>query len=395
MIKQKSVTVHVDPYQAAALAGLRYASPEGNGFRRIKVGRGFKYVDSENRSIRDKDFVRRVRSLVIPPAWADVWVSADPNGHIQAVGWDAKGRKQYRYHALYRQVRDHAKFDRLIEFGKILPKIRARVQADLSLPGLSRNKILAVVVRLLETTCIRVGNEEYERMNGSFGLTTLKTKHVTIEGANLRFRFRGKSGQNHDILMRDMRLARIVRECQCIPGYELFHFKDESGEITSVRSEDVNQYLSEATSGSFTAKDFRTWAGTCTAAEYLQQREPVSTKADFKKTTAEVVKLTAARLGNRPATCRKYYIHPIIFTSFESGTLFTVFQEALSKQSSSSTSELTPQELAVVRLLESAPALLSEVMKVKVRRKRPDGTREKQEITGKVTVRVTGRKKTA
>ncbi len=395
MNKEKDVTVHVDPYQAAKLAGLRYASPEGTGFRRIKVGRGFKYVNGESQSVRDKDFVRRVRALVIPPAWINVWVSADPNGHIQAIGWDAKGRKQYRYHALYREVRDHAKFDRLIDFGRVLPQIRATVQADLALPGLSRRKVLAVVVRLLETTCIRVGNEEYERMNGSFGLTTMKTRHVTIEGANLRFRFKGKSGQNHDILMRDKRLARIIRECQCIPGYELFHFKDESGEVTSISSEDVNQYLSEASNGSFTAKDFRTWAGTCTAAELLQQREPVHTKADFKKTTAEVVKLAAARLGNRPATCRKYYIHPIVFSSFESGKLFTVFQEALSKHTETNATDLTPQEHAVVSLLESAPALLSEVMKVKVRRKRPDGTTKKQEITGKVTVRVTGRKKIA
>jgi DNA topoisomerase I len=395
MAKQKGVTVHVDPYQAAALAGLRYASPEGSGYRRIKVGRGFKYVDTENRSVRDKDFVRRVRALVIPPAWADVWVSADPSGHIQAVGWDAKGRKQYRYHALYREVRDHAKFDRLIEFGKVLPKVRARVQEDLALRGLSRNKILAVVVRLLETTCIRVGNEEYERMNGSFGLTTLKTKHVSIEGATLRFRFRGKSGQNHDILMRDSRLARIIRECQCIPGYEIFHFKDETGEIVTVRSEDVNQYLSEASDGNFTAKDFRTWAGTCTAAEYLQQREHPSTKTEFKKTTAEVVKLVAARLGNRPATCRKYYIHPVVFTSFESGSLFTVFQEALAKPAAQGETGLTPQETAVVALLESAPALLSAVMKVKVRRKRRDGATKKQELTGKVTIRVTNQRKTA
>ena len=227
--KQKLNIVNIDPYQAASLAGLHYASPEGTGFKRVRVGRGFKYIDSGGQPVRDRAFVRRARSLVIPPAWASVWVSADPDGHIQAVGWDAKGRKQYRYHPLYREVRDHAKFDRLTDFGRVLPKIRAAVRADLAPKGLPQRKVVAVVVRLLEETCIRVGNEEYERLNGSFGLTTMKTRHVTIEGSELRFRFKGKSGQAHDILMKDTRLARIVRACQCIPGYELFQYKEESG----------------------------------------------------------------------------------------------------------------------------------------------------------------------
>ena len=378
--------LHVDPYEAATLAGLHYASPEGTGFKRVRAGRGFKYIDSEGRAVRDRVFVRRARSLVIPPAWASVWVSADPNGHIQAVGWDAKGRKQYRYHALYREVRDHAKFDRLLEFGRVLPKIRAAVRADLALKGLPQRKVVAVVVRLLEETCIRVGNEEYERLNGSFGLTTMKSRHVTIEGSELRFRFRGKSGQVHDIQMKNTRLARIVRACQCIPGYELFQYKDETGEIHSVKSEDVNAYLSEISNGTFTAKDFRTWTGTCTAADYLRQREPVTTKAEFKRVTAEVVKQTAERLGNRAATCRKYYIHPAVFTAFENGTLFETFEKF--GGATASDEELKPEEQAVLHILETTPALLPQVVKMKARRKPRNVTRT---VRTKVTIAVTAK----
>jgi DNA topoisomerase I len=377
--------VHVDPYQAASLAGLHYASPEGIGFKRVRVGRGFKYIDCEGHAVRDRLFVRRVRSLVIPPAWASVWVSADPDGHIQAVGWDAKGRKQYRYHPLYREVRDHAKFDRLAEFGRVLPKIRAALRDDLALKGVPQRKVIAVVVRLLEATCIRVGNEEYERLNGSFGLTTMKSRHVTIEGSELRFRFKGKSGQTHDILMKDTRLARIVRACQCIPGYELFQYKDETGDIHSVKSEDVNAYLSEISNGNFTAKDFRTWAGTCTAADYLRQREPATTKADFKRVTAEVVKLTAERLGNRAATCRKYYIHPGVFTAFENGTLFKAF-EKYANADAPSDDELKPGEQAVLHILETAPALLPQIVKMKVRRRVRSTVRT---VRTKITVTVT------
>jgi DNA topoisomerase-1 len=380
--KQNRIFAHVDPYEAAALAGLHYSSPEGVGVKRVRTGRGSKYVDSEGRAVTDRAFLRRVRSLVIPPAWESVWVSADPNGHIQAVGWDAKGRKQYRYHPLYREVRDHAKFDRLVEFGRVLPKIRAAVSADLAVKGLPQRKVVAVVVRLLEETCIRVGNEEYERLNGSFGLTTMKSRHVTIEGSELRFRFKGKSGQTHDILMKNTRLARIVRACQCIPGYELFQYKDETGEVHSVKSEDVNAYLSEISNGSFTAKDFRTWAGTCAAADFLRQREPVTTKSDFKRVTAEVVKLTAEKLGNRAATCRKYYIHPVVFTAFENGALFKAF-EKYGGAGETPESELKLEEQAVLHILESAPALLPQVVKMKMRRKvRSTGIRTR------VTVRI-------
>jgi DNA topoisomerase-1 len=351
-----------DPYQAAALAGLHYGSPEEAGYRRIRVGRGFAYADPDG----DRAEIRRFRSLVIPPAWAQVWVSRDPTSHIQAVGWDAKGRKQYRYHPLYRDLRDRAKFDRMIDFGRLLSSVRARVREDLALRGLPQRKVVAVVVRLLEVTCIRIGNEEYERVNGSFGLTTLKSRHVTIEGSQLRFRFRGKSGQPHDILMRDTRLARIVRECQCIPGYELFQYKDETGEARCVRSDEVNSYLNEISEGNFTAKDFRTWVGTCAAAEFLRQREAAATQKDLKTVVTDVVKQVAARLGNKPATCRKYYIHPVVFAAFEDGTLF----EAYGRESKEPSPDqgLTAEERALLSILESKPALLEAELRRRPRR---------------------------
>jgi DNA topoisomerase I len=361
----------LDPYQAALHAGLRYASPEGTGFRRLKSGKSFKYVDQSGAPVKDKTALLRIKSLVIPPAWTDVWISSEPNTHIQAVGWDAKGRKQYRYHELYREVRDHAKFDRLIEFGRVLPSIRAALRKDLAQPGVPRRKVVATVVQLLEATCIRIGNEEYERMNGSFGLTTLKNRHVVIEGAELRFRFRGKSGQSHDIVMKDRRLARIVKECQCIAGYELFTYLERDGEAGTIRSEDVNDYLLEVTQGHFTAKDFRTWAGTVTAAEYLRTKEKPATATQLKKDLAEAVKHTAQKLGNRPATCRKYYIHPVIFSTFEDGSLLETFQKSEAKGDEPGENSLKAHELAVMTILENAPALI-----VKKRRRKSSGEKK-------------------
>jgi DNA topoisomerase-1 len=250
---------------------------------------------------------------------------------------------------------------------------------------LPQRKVVAVVVRLLEVTCIRIGNEEYERVNGSFGLTTLKSRHVTIEGSQLRFRFRGKSGQVHDILMRDTRLARIVRECQCIPGYELFQYKDETGEVRCVRSDDVNTYLTEISQGNFTAKDFRTWVGTCAAAEFLRQRERAATAKEMKLIAKEVVKQVAARLGNKPDTCRKYYIHPVVFAAFEDGTLFEACSRESAEQSASDQDTLTAEERALLAILESKPALLADHLRrgrrlTRVRRRNSvlRGRRQKQ-----------------
>lgn len=346
-----------DPYQAAILAGLHYSSPERIGYKRVKAGRSFKYVDDHDATVRDEDVLKRIDSLVIPPAWENVWVASDPTSHIQAVGWDAKGRKQYRYHPLYREVRDHVKFDRLIEFGRVLPKIRAAVSADLATRSLSRRKVTATVIKLLEDTCIRVGNEEYQRTNGSFGLTTLKNRHVTIDGSELRFRFLGKSGQSHDIVMKDQRLARIVGQCQCIAGYELFRFVDEEGNPATISSEDVNQYLFDATDEHFTAKDFRTWSGTCTAAEYLRSQEPPQSATHLKHTIVEAVKHVAQKLGNRPATCKKFYIHPGIFSAYEDGSLLAAFEGKL-PIADADIRELKPEEAAVMSLLANTPALL-------------------------------------
>jgi DNA topoisomerase-1 len=378
-----------DPYQAAVLAGLHYSSPEGTGYKRTKAGDGFKYIDREGHPVKDEETAERIQSLVIPPAWENVWVNSDPTGHIQAIGWDAKGRKQYRYHPLYREVRDHVKFDRLIEFGRVLPKIRAAVRADLSARSLSRRKVTAAVVQLLEDTCIRIGNEEYERTNGSFGLTTLKNRHVTIDGSELRFRFRGKSGQSHDIVMKDSRLARIVRQCQCIAGYELFGFLDEDGNPASISSEDVNQYLFDVTEGHFTAKDFRTWSGTCIAAEYLRQQEPAQSETQLKHTIVEAVKHVAERLGNRPATCKKFYIHPVIFSAYGDGKLLKAFDGEL-PIADDDIQSLKAEEAAVMVLLANSPALVIVRRRRRARAKSRPSSGRPVPPENRVSIRVAG-----
>lgn len=378
-----------DPYQAAVVAGLHYSSPEGTGYRRTKAGDGFRYVDRDGHPVKDEEIAERIQSLVIPPAWENVWVNSDPTGHVQAIGWDAKGRKQYRYHPLYREVRDHVKFDRLIEFGRVLPKIRAAVLADLSTRSLSRRKVTAAVVQLLEDTCIRIGNEEYERTNGSFGLTTLRNRHVTIEGSELRFRFRGKSGQSHDIVMKDSRLARIVRQCQCIAGYELFGFLDEDGKPASINSEDVNQYLFDVAEGHFTAKDFRTWSGTCIAAEYLRQQEPAQSETQLKHTIVEAVKHVAERLGNRPATCKKFYIHPVIFSAYEDGKLLKAFDGEL-PAADEDIKSLKAEESAVMVLLANSPTLVIVKRRRRARAKSRPSSGRPVPPENRVSIRVAG-----
>ncbi len=298
--------------------------------------------------MRDSQVLQRIRSLVIPPAWTEVWICQAPNGHLQAIGFDQKGRKQYRYHPLYRAVRDATKFTRLVAFGLTLPKIRAHVDEDLKLTGMPRNKVLATVVRLLETTCIRVGNEEYRKQNESFGLTTLRNKHVQIDGYSLRFRFKGKSGQVHDIELTDRKLAKIVRECQCIPGHELFQYMNGDHEPVRVSSEDVNDYLREITGEDFTAKDFRTWNGTREAAVVLESIGSAATQTASKKNIIEAVKQTAKRLGNRPSTCKKYYIHPAILDAYSDGTLFDMLRQA---QPQAGPHGLAREEVAIMQLL--------------------------------------------
>lgn len=306
--------------KAAAIAGLHYAIPKGAGIARRRAGHGFVYI-LNGKPVKDEATLQRIRALVIPPAWTSVWISPDPHSHIQAVGYDARGRKQYRYHPEYRQVRDLVKFDRMRSFGRALPRIRRVVGRDLARPGLPKRKVLAAIVKLLETTYIRVGNEEYVKENESFGLTTLRNRHVEILGEVLRFRFRGKSGQNHEIQLDDARLARVVRRCKCLPGSAVFQYLDEDGQPAAVDSGDVNEYLKEISQGEFTAKDFRTWGGTCLALEYLLETGGVETNSDVKATLVDVVKSVASKLGNKPATCRKYYIHPDVLESFATGRL--------------------------------------------------------------------------
>jgi DNA topoisomerase I len=327
---QKIVEEVPDEVRSAEQAGLRYTIPKGNGIRRKKVGTGFQYLGPSGDPVKEEDTLARIKSLVIPPAWSSVWINPSKNGHIQAVGWDAKGRKQYRYHPAYREARDLVKFDRMQAFGQALPEIRKIVDKDLNLPGMPKRKVLAAVVKLLETTFIRIGNEEYAEENGSFGLTTLRNQHCQILGGVLKFKFRGKSGQHHEITLEDKRLAKIVRKCKDIPGSSLFEYIEEDGSPHNLESGDVNDYLREISGGEFTAKDFRTWGGTCLAANYLLQQAPSgdgdSEKA-VKAAVVDVVKNVACKLGNKPATCRKYYIHPTVLEMFAAGTLRTAAEK--------------------------------------------------------------------
>ncbi len=310
-----------DEVKSAQLAGLRYAIPKGHGIRRRRSGSGFAYIGPDEKPVEDPAVLNRIKSLVLPPAWTSVWISPSDNTHIQAVGRDARGRKQYRYHPKYRHVRDLIKFDRMRAFGKALPKIRRIVDRDLARPGVPKRRVLAAVVKLLETTYIRIGNEEYVEENNSFGLTTLRNQHVQILGDTLKFRFKGKSHQQHEITLEDKRLAHILRKCKDIPGSSLFEYRDEEGNPQTIDSGDVNEYLREISGGEFTAKDFRTWGGTCLAASFLLNHCLTDTDPQTKTVLVDVIKDVAGKLGNKPATCRKYYVHPAVMECYSSGTL--------------------------------------------------------------------------
>ncbi|MBX9600243.1 MAG: DNA topoisomerase IB [Bryobacteraceae bacterium] len=315
-----AIELPLDPQVSAELVGLRYVSSGEPGITRRRSGRGWLYRKPDGTPVREPAELERIRSLVIPPAWKSVWICARANGHLQAVGIDARGRRQYRYHARYREVRDSTKFNRMAAFGRVLPKIRAQVEQDLKLGGLPRRKVVATVVRLLEATSVRIGNEEYAKSNESFGLTTLRDHHVEIEGHRLRFSFRGKSGQPHEVEITDRQLGRIVAACQDLPGQELFQFVEE-GQVCRICSEDVNAYLKEVTGEDFTAKDFRTWNGSREALAAFARLEAPANPTQRKRSIAAVVRCTAEVLRNRPATCRAYYIHPAVFAAFEAGTI--------------------------------------------------------------------------
>jgi DNA topoisomerase-1 len=311
-----------DPLHSAEAAGLRYVGDHEPGIRRIRSGKGFRYAGPDGATITAKQTLDRIRSLVIPPAWTDVWICASADGHIQAVGRDAKGRKQYRYHSAYRHQRDQNKYGRMLAFGEALPKIRARIEGDLKLPGLPRTKVLAAVVDLLERTCMRIGNDEYKSQNGSYGLTTLQDHHVKVERDRIKFKFRGKSGQQQEIELSDPRLAKIVKRSRDLPGYELFQYVDDAGNVCDLTSSDVNAYIREITGEDFTAKDFRTWGGTGWAALMFEELGPADTQTDSKKNVVEAIKRVSEKLGNRPATCKKYYVHPAILDAYSDGSLF-------------------------------------------------------------------------
>src|SRR3954471_1356436 len=339
-----------DPTQSAKEAGLHYVSDEQPGIRREKKGRDFQFINSSGRQIKDRDGLRRIRKLAIPPAWTDVWICPDPNGHLQATGRDDRGRKQFRYHPRWREVRDETKYNRMIEFAKALPKIRQRTARDLAKPGLPLEKVLATVVRILETGVIRIGNEEYARQNNSFGLTTMRDRHVRVRGSEMRFEFRGKSGKMHKIELEDPRLAKVVKNCQDIPGQELFQYLDDHGERRKISSNDVNDYLREITGGDFTAKDFRTWAGTVLVAMALREVEKTDTKAQQKKNITKAIETVASKLGNTPTICRKCYIHPFVLEAYMDGTLLA---QAAEQRARASKHSLNPEEAMVLRLVKA------------------------------------------
>ena len=313
----------IDEHVASALeAGLRYVTDAMPGIRRKRVGGGFSYVGPNRQPVTDPDVLARIKSLVIPPAWKEVWICANPKGHLQVTARDARGRKHYRYHPEYREVRDGAKFQRMLAFSTVLATIRQRVAHDIALEGLSREKVMATVVWLLERTRIRIGTDEYAKTNKSYGLTTLKRKHVAVDGHEMRFEFRGKSGIEHSVAVTDRRIARIVQRCQELPGQELFQFLDDDGRRQTVDAGDINQYLQEITGKDVTAKDFRTWAGTMLAARELRKGPRPDTERARKKRILEAIDVTASKLGNTRTVCRKYYIHPELLSAYLEGEEF-------------------------------------------------------------------------
>jgi DNA topoisomerase I len=339
-----------DPKDAAQSAGLSYVSDDEKGLRRERAGNSFRYVKANGDPVADEATLERIRKLAIPPAWTDVWICPKANGHLQATGRDARGRKQYRYHPQFREVRESTKYEHMLEFARALPSIRGKLAEHMALRGLPREKVLATIVHLLETTLIRVGNEDYAKENKSYGLTTLRNPHVSVEGTELRFRFKGKSGKSWRLQLKDRRVAKIVRACQELPGQKLFEYLDENGEPKEVTSSDVNAYLKEITGREVTAKDFRTWAGTVLAALALREFERADSQATTKKNLRAAVEQVAQRLGNTPAICRKCYVHPEVLAAYiEGGLELKIKDEAPAPESATA---LKAEEKAVLAMLE-------------------------------------------
>ncbi|CAN5766609.1 DNA topoisomerase IB [soil metagenome] len=339
------------PHSTAESAGLRYVTDAGPGITRIKSGRGFRYVDTNGEPLRDKTTLERIKAIVIPPAWTDVWISPSPNGHLQATGRDDRGRKQYRYHTRWRVTRDENKFDRLLEFGRALPGIREHVRDDLRKHNLPREKILATIVRLLETTYIRIGNETYARENDSFGLTTLHDKHVQVDGNTLRFHFNGKSGKEHRFAINDPRVSKIVKRSRNLPGQTLFQYEGDDGETGEIESTDVNAYLHAITGQDFTAKEFRTWAGTVLAVAELRYLDPPETEAEANREIVTAIDAVAGCLSNTRAVCRTSYIHPAVLDAYKDGSL-KVHSNKAKRWKPGSDTDLDQTERLVLTLLD-------------------------------------------
>ena len=337
--------------QAAKAAKLHYVTDRKPGIRREAIEGGFAFYHPDGSRIEDEAEVARIKKLAIPPAYTDVWICRDPNGHLQATGRDARGRKQYRYHPKWRVVRDEAKYGRMLMFGRVLPTVRAQVERDLALPGLPRRRVIAAVVKLLEKTLARVGNEEYARTNKSFGLTTLRNRHTRVNGSRIMFDFRGKHGIDHHVNLNDRRLANIVKRCREVPGQHLFQFIDQAGEHHAITSDDVNDYLREISGEDITAKDFRTWAATNLAALALRELERYDSDAKNKKNVVHAVESVAGLLGNTPSVCRKCYIHPAIFDGYLDGSLLEGLKARADEALDDANSGLTAEEVAVTAFL--------------------------------------------
>jgi DNA topoisomerase-1 len=351
--KIDEIEVATDPVEVAEEAGLRYVSDDQPGYTRKRKGDDFEYFDTDGKRIRDETRLLRIRRLAIPPAYTDVWICPMPNGHIQATGRDARRRKQYRYHERWREARDENKYDRMVVFGKALPKIRRRVNRDLKQRGLPRSKVLATVVQLLERTFIRVGNDEYAKENESFGLTTMRNHHVDVKGETLKFRFKGKSGVSHEVDMSDRRLAKIIRQLQDLPGQEVFQYVNGDGKVRDVTSQDVNDYMREITGEEFTAKDFRTWAGTVLAAMALNAQEKFENKTQAKKNVKDAISAVSKILGNTPTVCRKCYVHPDVLETYLDGDMIEGLQQKTEETLSKKLRNMRAEEAAVMSFLQA------------------------------------------
>ncbi len=350
--EEKSAVAAGDAPAAARAAGLRYVTDTRPGLSRERSGDGFRYRDAGGAAVDDEATLARIKSLAIPPAWQDVWICAQANGHLQATGRDARGRKQYRYHPRWRSVRDEVKYERMIAFGRALPAIRKAVDTALGLPGLPREKVLATIVYLLEATMMRIGNEEYAKENKSFGLTTLRNRHVRIDGKEVEFRFRGKSGVWHDVKVEDRRLARIIARARDLPGQELFQYVDDDGTTHAIDSADVNDYLRTITGEDYTAKDFRTWSGTVLAALALQEFEKFDSETQAKKNVVRAIESVAKKLGNTPSVCRKCYVHPAVLDAYLDGAELAALRTRAEQELTQDLHALQPEEAAVLALLQ-------------------------------------------